>query len=75
MRQQDGLQLHDRGDYPLAREVAGRDAVHVGRLRRDPDDDHAVAMWVVGDNLLKGAALNAVQIAEELCGAALRPSR
>jgi aspartate-semialdehyde dehydrogenase len=75
MRRQPGLHVHEPGDYPLAREVEGGDDVHVGRLRRDPDDDHAVAMWVVGDNLLKGAALDAVQIAEELCGAALRSSR
>ncbi|MFT5233587.1 MAG: aspartate-semialdehyde dehydrogenase [Candidatus Krumholzibacteriia bacterium] len=44
-------------------EMSGRHEVHVGRVRRDPDNPHALLMWVVADNLLKGAALNAVQIA------------
>ena len=44
----------------------GRDESLVGRIRRDLFDDHALAFWVVGDNLRKGAALNAVQIAEVL---------
>lgn len=52
--------------YPLPLEVAGGDAVAVGRIRRDTGLDNALAMWVVGDNLRKGAALNAVQIAEKL---------
>lgn len=47
-------------------EWAGRDEVAVGRLRKDLADDHALNLWVVGDNLLKGAALNTVQIAELL---------
>jgi aspartate-semialdehyde dehydrogenase len=47
-------------------EMAGSSAVHVGRLRRDPDNSHALLMWVVADNLLKGAAWNAVQIADLL---------
>jgi aspartate-semialdehyde dehydrogenase len=50
--------------YPTPRSAAGQDPVFVGRLRRDPSDDHALVFWVVSDNLLKGAALNAVQIAE-----------
>jgi aspartate-semialdehyde dehydrogenase len=40
--------------------------VLVGRLRRDPTTDHGLALWIVNDNLRKGAALNAVQIAEGL---------
>ncbi|MDO4987992.1 MAG: aspartate-semialdehyde dehydrogenase [Synergistes sp.] len=52
--------------YPLPPEVAGTDNVRVGRIRRDTGLDNALAMWVVGDNLRKGAALNAVQIAEKL---------
>jgi aspartate-semialdehyde dehydrogenase len=73
MRQQPGLLLHDRpDDYPLAREASGRDEVFVGRLRRFADEPRSLAMWVVSDNLLKGAALNAVQIAEHLCGVALQ---
>jgi aspartate-semialdehyde dehydrogenase len=51
-------------EYPLALDVAGRDEVFVGRIRQDPDDDHALLLWVVGDNLRKGAATNAVQIGE-----------
>lgn len=51
---------------PLA--AAGRDPSLVGRLRRDPSVDHGLAMFVAGDNLRKGAALNAVQIAELLAG-------
>jgi aspartate-semialdehyde dehydrogenase len=54
------------GVYPLATEAAGRDAVLVGRIRRDPSHDRALNMWIVGDNLRKGAATNAVQIAELL---------
>jgi len=45
---------------------AGKDAVYVGRIRRDTGLDNALSMWVVSDNLRKGAALNAVQIAELL---------
>jgi len=52
--------------YPLPLEAAGNDAVYVGRIRRDTGLDNALAMWVVSDNLRKGAALNAVQIAELL---------
>jgi aspartate-semialdehyde dehydrogenase len=50
--------------YPLAIEVEGRDEVFVGRIRRDPEDAHALLLWVVGDNLRKGAATNAVQVGE-----------
>jgi aspartate-semialdehyde dehydrogenase len=52
--------------YPLPLDVAGRDNCAVGRLRRDCALDNGLAFWVVGDQLLKGAALNAVQIAELL---------
>ena len=60
--------LDDPGDaiYPLAIDVAGNDDVLVGRIRRDPSHDHCLNLWVVGDNLRKGAALNAVQLAELL---------
>jgi aspartate-semialdehyde dehydrogenase len=50
--------------YPLPLNVAGRDNCQVGRLRMDCAMDNGLAFWVVGDQLLKGAALNAVQIAE-----------
>ena len=52
--------------YPTALSSAGHDEVFVGRLRRDPTHPRGLQMWVVSDNLLKGAATNAVQIAEVL---------
>ena len=52
--------------YPLATTAAGLDATFVGRVRKDPSAKNAIAFWVVSDNLRKGAALNAVQIAEIL---------
>jgi aspartate-semialdehyde dehydrogenase len=52
--------------YPLAREASGSDEVLVGRIRRDPSRRKGLALWVVADNLRKGAALNGVQIAELL---------
>ena len=60
--------LDDPGDaiYPLAIDAAGNDDVLVGRIRRDPSHDRCLNLWVVGDNLRKGAALNAVQLAELL---------
>jgi aspartate-semialdehyde dehydrogenase len=54
------------GVYPLAADVAGRDEVLVGRIRRDPSHERCLNLWVVGDNLRKGAATNAVQVAEIL---------
>jgi aspartate-semialdehyde dehydrogenase len=54
------------GVYPLALDAAGRDEVLVGRIRRDPSHERCLNLWVVGDNLRKGAATNAVQIAELL---------
>ena len=54
------------GLYPLAIDVAGRDDVLVGRIRRDPSHERCLNLWVVGDNLRKGAATNAVQLAEML---------
>ncbi|MDQ6805183.1 MAG: aspartate-semialdehyde dehydrogenase [Actinomycetota bacterium] len=54
--------------YPLASEVAGHDEVFVGRIRRDESNPRTLNMWIVGDNLRKGAATNAVQIAELLVG-------
>ena len=52
--------------YPTARAAAGRDEVFVGRIRQDPSHPRALNLWVVSDNLLKGAATNAVQLAEAL---------
>jgi len=53
-------------DYPLASEAAGTDAVWVGRIREDASCANSLHLWVVADNVRKGAALNAVQIAELL---------
>jgi aspartate-semialdehyde dehydrogenase len=53
-------------DVPNALQATGRDPVFVGRVRRDPTVPHGLALFVTGDNLRKGAALNAVQIAERL---------
>ncbi len=64
-----GIKLMDapaEGLYPTPLDCAGRDVTLVGRLRGDPSSDRALLMWIVSDNLLKGAALNAVQIAEGL---------
>jgi aspartate-semialdehyde dehydrogenase len=55
-----------RQEYPLAIHCAGTDPVYVGRIRADNSVDHGLNLWVVADNLRKGAALNAVQIAEVL---------
>ena len=52
--------------YPLATDAAGKDETFVGRIREDDSVENGLNMWVVSDNLLKGAALNAVQIAEKL---------
>jgi aspartate-semialdehyde dehydrogenase len=53
-------------DQPTPGQAAGRDEVLVGRIRRDPTEPNGLAIWAVNDNLRKGAALNAVQIAEAL---------
>ena len=50
--------------YPTPHNVAGKDEVYVGRIRNDPSSSRGLALWLVSDNLRKGAALNAVQIAE-----------
>jgi aspartate-semialdehyde dehydrogenase len=65
----DGLVVLDdpgAGIYPLPIAAAGRDEVLVGRIRRDPSHERCLNLWVVGDNLRKGAATNAVQVAELL---------
>ncbi len=62
--------------YPLAIDAAGKDDVFVGRIRRDPGHERALDLWIVADNLRKGAATNAVQLAELLHARGLiRPSR
>jgi len=69
LRRAPGIILQDdpaRGEVPLALQAVGRDEVFVGRIRRDPSVPHGLNLWVVADNLRKGAATNAVQIAEVL---------
>lgn len=64
-----GLDIVDtpeKSEYPLPLYVAEKDNCQVGRIRKDCAMDNGLCFWVVGDQLLKGAALNAVQIAEEL---------
>ncbi|MBK1657035.1 aspartate-semialdehyde dehydrogenase [Paracraurococcus ruber] len=69
LRDAPGVQLVDKredGGYVTQVDAAGEDAVYVSRLRQDPTVPHGLAFWCVADNLRKGAALNAVQIAEAL---------
>lgn len=56
----------ENGIYPTPRALAGEDNVGVGRIRKDISIENGIELWCVGDNLRKGAALNAVQIAEAL---------
>jgi aspartate-semialdehyde dehydrogenase len=56
----------DKNIYPLPINVVGKDETYVGRIREDESIENGINMWIVADNLRKGAALNAVQIAEKL---------
>ena len=56
----------DEDAYPTPREQAGQDDVYIGRIRRDVSVENGLELWCVADNLRKGAALNAVQIAETI---------
>ncbi|HEX2654767.1 MAG TPA: aspartate-semialdehyde dehydrogenase [Xanthobacteraceae bacterium] len=58
------IDKHEPGGYVTPYEAAGEDATYISRVRDDPTVDNGLVMWVVSDNLRKGAALNAVQIAE-----------
>lgn len=67
LREAPGIVLLEENDYPTAiRDGSGEDAVYVGRVREDISHPHGLDLWVVADNVRKGAALNAVQIAEIL---------
>ncbi|GIP33125.1 aspartate-semialdehyde dehydrogenase [Paenibacillus sp. J2TS4] len=69
LAQSPGIVVQDNPEeqqYPLATEAAGKPETFVGRLRRDLSNPRALNMWIVSDNLLKGAAYNAVQIGEQL---------
>lgn len=67
-RKSPGVALMEEPSYPMPVEAAGRDEVFIGRVRPDPTLKNAFSCWVVSDNLRKGAALNAIQIAELLMG-------
>lgn len=58
-------------EYPMPLNAAGRDPVYVGRIRQDPSIPNGLNLWVVGDQIRKGAALNGIQIAEEVCAQGL----
>ncbi len=65
----DGLVLMDNPaekEYPMPLFLAGKDPVYVGRIRKDLSNENGLTFWIVGDQIKKGAALNAVQIAEYL---------
>jgi aspartate-semialdehyde dehydrogenase len=61
------LEDWEQNRFPTPLDATGRDEVFVGRIRQDPSNPNTLDLWVVGDQLLKGAALNAIQILEELC--------
>jgi aspartate-semialdehyde dehydrogenase len=72
LAQQLGVEVLDEPQqnvYPMPKTAAGRDPVYVGRLRADPSRPNCLNLWVVADNLRKGAATNAIQIAEQLAKA------
>jgi aspartate-semialdehyde dehydrogenase len=60
------IDKREPGGYVTPHEAAGEDATYISRIREDPTVDNGLVLWVVSDNLRKGAALNAVQIAESL---------
>jgi aspartate-semialdehyde dehydrogenase len=67
LRNAPGVEVIDeprQSAYPMPLQTAGQDPVYVGRIRRDPSHPRGLALWVVGDNLRKGAALNAIQVFE-----------
>jgi aspartate-semialdehyde dehydrogenase len=69
LRDAPGINVHDQredGGYITPLDCQGEDDTFVSRIRKDPTVEHGIGMWVVSDNLRKGAALNAVQIAETL---------
>jgi aspartate-semialdehyde dehydrogenase len=69
LQQTDGVIVQDDLDafsYPMPLFAQGKDAVFVGRIRRDESQANSLNMWIVSDNLRKGAATNTIQIAEYL---------
>ena len=78
LRKAPGVLVIDKrepGGYATPHEAAGEDATYVSRVRDDPTVDNGIALWCVSDNLRKGAALNAIQIAECLINRKLLPAK
>jgi aspartate-semialdehyde dehydrogenase len=79
LRRAPGCLVIDRrepGGYVTPHEAAGEDATYISRIREDPTVENGLNLWCVSDNLRKGAALNAVQIAEVLANRGwLKPKR
>jgi aspartate-semialdehyde dehydrogenase len=78
LRDAPGVQVFDQredGGYITPIDCVGEDATYVSRLRKDPTVEHGLSFWVVSDNLRKGAALNAVQIAETMVAQGLLAKR
>ncbi len=78
LHQTPGIIVQDNPDlnvYPMPKHAKGRDDVFVGRIRRDETCANAMNLWIVADNLRKGAATNAVQIAEYLLAQGLLPEK
>jgi aspartate-semialdehyde dehydrogenase len=74
LHEQEGITLKDDPttySYPMPKYAEGKDDVFVGRIRRDESQPNTLNMWIVADNLRKGAATNAVQIAKLLMGKGL----
>jgi aspartate-semialdehyde dehydrogenase len=66
LQQFPGIVVEKNPHYPMPLNCTGRDEVFVGRIRHDPSEKNAINMWIVADNLRKGAATNAVQIVQRL---------
>ena len=69
LKRSPGIEVMDDPDsfvYPMPINVEGRDEVFIGRIRQDESYSNGVLLWAVSDNLRKGAALNAIQIAENI---------
>ncbi len=78
LRKAPGVTVHEdraKNRWPMPNEVAGKDNVYVGRIRADHSNPNTLDLWVVGDQLLKGAALNAVQCAEVALLGKLAPNQ
>ena len=78
LRDAPGVNVFDQredGGYITPLDCVGEDATFISRLRKDPTVEHGLSFWCVSDNLRKGAALNAVQIAETLIAMGLLAKR